>query len=154
MAITRWNPAPLAPIRDLVNMQDEVNRLFDSFFTRGSLRSDPGATFIPAVDIQETPEEFLLHVDLPGVSQKDVKVSLMGDTLTVRGERKATTTTGGDGKNYHRIERIYGSFERSFSLGAPVRNDKVHASYKDGVLEIRVPKAEEARLREIEVQVS
>jgi HSP20 family protein len=153
MAITRWTPAPLAPIRDLVNMQDEVNRLFDSFFTRGTLRTDQGASFVPAVDIQETPEEFLLHVDLPGVSQKDVKVSLMGDTLTIRGERKVIPATAGDGKNYHRLERIYGAFERSFSLGTPVRNDKVHATFKDGVLEVRVPKAEEARLREIEVQV-
>jgi HSP20 family protein len=103
------------------------------------------------VDVEETPEDFVVRMDLPGVAQKDVKVSLMGDTLTIRGERKheAEHKEG----SWHRVERAYGSFERTFTLGAGVRNDKVKASYKDGVLEVRVPKAEEARLREIEVQV-
>jgi HSP20 family protein len=150
MAITRWNPVTLAPIRDLVNIQDDVNRLFDGFFTRGPLRGDLNGVFLPTVDIQETPEEFVVHVDLPGVAQKDVKVSLMGDTLTIRGERKPGTDPNG---NYHRVERVHGSFERSFTLGTPVRSDKVRAQYRDGVLEIHVPKAEEARMREIEVQV-
>src|SRR5438045_3496311 len=139
MTLMRWTPAPLAPIRDLVNVQDEVNRLFDSFFTRSPLRSDLNASFVPAVDIQETSEEFVVHVDLPGIAQKDVKVSLMGDTLTIRGERRAAATTEGKGKNYHRVERIYGSFERSFSLGTPVRSDQVQAQYRDGVLEVHVP---------------
>ncbi|MBI1796921.1 MAG: Hsp20/alpha crystallin family protein [Candidatus Eisenbacteria bacterium] len=151
MKITRWTPAP--SVGDLVGVQDEVNRLFDGFFTRSALRSDLAPAFVPAVDIQETPEEFIFHVDLPGVAQKDVKVSLMGDTLTIRGERKADVTTQGNGKSLHRTERIHGTFERSFSLGTPLRNDKVQAQYKDGVLEVRVPKAEEARMREIEVQV-
>jgi HSP20 family protein len=132
-------------------MQDEVNRLLDSFFTRGTLHGDQNGIFTPSVDIQETAEEFIVKADLPGVSQKDVKVSLMGDVLTLRGERKQENTTK-DG-SHHRLERIYGTFERSFSLGAPVRNDQVKAQYRDGVLEVRVPKAEEARVREIEVQV-
>jgi len=151
MTITRWSPATLTPIRDLVNVQDEVHRLFDGFFARGPIRGD-NSLFMPHVDIEETPEAFVLRVDLPGVSQKDVKVSLMGDTITIRGERRASKDANG-GTNYHRLERVYGTFERSFSLGSPVRNDQVQATYRDGVLEVRVPKAEEARMREIEVQV-
>ncbi|OGF09186.1 MAG: hypothetical protein A2W00_12355 [Candidatus Eisenbacteria bacterium RBG_16_71_46] len=149
MAIVRWSP--LSGPRDLVSIQDEVNRLFDSFFTSTPLRRDVAAVFTPAVDIEETPDEFVLRADLPGVDQKDVKVSLMGDTLTIRGERRQEHEAQEGG--LRRMERFYGSFERSFSLGTPVRNDKIKASYKDGVLQVHVPKAEEAKLREIEVQV-
>ncbi len=152
MAITRWSPVTLTPMRDVFSIQDEVNRLFDSFFTRAPLRGDLAPVFTPAVDIEETGDEFVLRVDLPGMSQKDVKVSLMGDTLTIRGERKQESDRK-DG-NMHRIERVYGSFERSFQLGTPVRGDKVKAQYHEGVLEIHVPKAEEAKPREIDVQVA
>ncbi len=152
MAIIRWTHSPFAPARELFGIQDEVNRLFDGFFTRSALRGDVAPMFTPALDIEETAEAFVVRADLPGVTQKDVKVSLMGDTLTLRGERKQESTKQ-DG-SMHRAERVYGSFERSITLGVPVRNDKVKAQYKDGVLEIHVPKAEEARLREIEVQVA
>lgn len=151
MTLMRWSPRTLTPLRDLPGIQEEVNRLFDGVFTGGPLRGDLTAAFTPSVDIEETPEEFVLKADLPGVSQKDVKVSLMGDTLTIRGERKQEHATK-DG-SHHRLERIHGRFERSFTLGTPVRNDKVSAQYRDGVLEVRVPKAEEARMREIEIQV-
>ena len=151
MTLIRWSPAPGTPLRELTSIQDEVHRLFDRCFTRGTLRGDLNAIFTPAVDIEETPGEFVVRVDLPGVAQKDVKVSLMGDTLTVRGERrKGSAAKEG---NQHRLERVHGTFERSFTLDTPVRNDKVKAQYRDGVLEVRVPKAEEARMREIEVQV-
>ena len=152
MAIIRWTPSPFAPARELFGFQDDVNRLFDGFFTRSPLRGDVAPMFAPALDIEETAEEFVVRADLPGMTQKDVKVSLMGDTLTLRGERKQENLKQ-DG-NMHRVERIFGSFERSIALGVPVRNDKVSALYKDGVLEIHVPKAEEARMREIEVQVA
>jgi HSP20 family protein len=151
MTLIRWSPTPFAPLRDLPTIQDEVNRLFDSAFTRGPLRADLSAVFTPLVDVEETSEEFILRADLPGVAQKDVKVSLMGDTLTIRGERKREI--GQKDGSHHRIERLYGTFERSFTLGSPVRNDQVKAQYRDGVLEVHVPKAEEARIREIEVQV-
>jgi len=150
MAITRWSPVTLLPARDLFGA--EIDRLFDGFFTRSPLRGDLAPLFTPAVDIEETADEFVFKADLPGVSQKDVKVNLMGDTLTIRGERKQESESKNGGK--HRTERIYGAFERTFKLGTPVRNDKVRAQYKDGVLEIHVPKAEEAKLREVEVQVA
>ncbi len=152
MALIRWSPGLYSNTRDLVGIHDDVNRWFDGFFNRWPQRGDFTTLLSAPVDIEETPEEFVLHVDLPGVSQKDVKVSLRGDTLTIRGERKLESNPKNG--NMHRSERAYGQFERSFVLGTPVQNDKVKATYHDGVLEVRVPKAEEARVREIEVQVA
>ena len=151
MTLIRWSPVPVRPLRELTNIQNDVHRLLDGFFTQGTLRGDASAVFTPAVDIEETPEEFVVRVDLPGVAQKDVKVSLMGDTLTIRGERRPENPTR-EG-NPHRLERVHGTFERSFTLGGLVSSDKVKAQYRDGVLEVRIPKAEAARARDIEVQV-
>lgn len=148
MAIIRWNPQ-VPPMRDLVTMHEEMNRLFDSAFGRPGARA--AFDFAPVVDIEETPEAFVIRADLPGVAQKDVKVNVMGDTLTVRGERRQECAEGDT--NWLRCERAHGTFERSFTLGSPVKADQVKASYKDGVLDVRVPKAEEAKLREIEVKV-
>ena len=151
MTLVRWRPLPLSPTGDLLGFQEEVNHLFDGFFGRGALRGDLPALYSPAVDIEETADSFVVRADLPGMNHKDVKVNLMGDTLTVRGERKPESER--KDRSMHRVERVYGGFERSFTLGMPVRNDKVKATYRDGVLEITVPKAEEARLKEVEVQV-
>lgn len=137
------------PMRDLVTMHEEMNRLFDSAFGRPAARA--AFDFVPVVDIEETPEQFVLRVDLPGVAQKDVKVHVMGDTLTIRGERRQESSEK-EG-NWLRCERTSGTFERSFTLGAPVRADQVKAICRDGVLEVQVPKAEEARLREVEVKI-
>ena len=90
MALVRWAPS-YSPSRDLINMQEELNRYVDGFFRAGPARPEL-TPFTPVVDIEETPEEFVFHVDLPGVKQKDVKVSLMGDTLTIRGERSFEPT--------------------------------------------------------------
>jgi HSP20 family protein len=146
MALIRWNPS-----RELINFHDEVDRLFDSLITRPGMLGT-GQAFAPAAEIEETSENFVVRLDVPGISQKDVKVSLLGDTLTIRGERRqeSSETKG----TVHRTERSYGSFERSFVLGTAVRNEGVKATYRDGVLEVQVPKAEQARVREIEVQVS
>lgn len=147
MTLIRWNPTRS---RSLADIHEEMDRLFESFV--GPRAGVPNAgLWAPPVDIEETPEAFVLRADLPGVTQKDVKVSLTGDLLTLRGERRhETATTEG---TVHRSERTWGAFERSFTLTGPVRADQVKAVVKDGVLEIRVPKAEEARVREIEVQV-
>ncbi len=150
MTLVRWNPV-FSPARELVGMQDDVNKFIDSFFRTSALRSD-GVPFTPVVDIEETPEDFILRADLPGVSQRDVKVSLMGDTLTIRGERKEEKQQKAG--SMLRVERTSGVFERTFTLGAPVRSENVKATYRDGVLEIHVPKAEEARQREIPIQAS
>jgi len=150
MALIRWNPVLGGPSREMMSIQDEVNRLFDGFLTRNG-QSDFRSTFTPAVDVEETANEFIVRADLPGLDQKDVKVNLMGDTLTIRGERRERMERKG---NVHRVERIYGSFERSFTFNTPVKNDGIQARYRDGVLEVVVPKADEAKVREIEVQVS
>lgn len=148
MTLIRWTPRRNGG--DLTSLRTEMDRLFEGFFTPIPLKQE-WASMTPAVDVEETPEAYVFRADLPGVSSKDVKVTVSGDTLTLRGERKRE-----DKKQegvVERVERSYGAFERSFTLGTPVRPDQVKASYHDGVLEIRVPKAEEARVREVEVQV-
>jgi len=148
MTLIRWSPRRES--HDLASIRTEMDRLFEGFLSPVPFRQD-WAAMTPLVDVEETPEGYVFHADLPGVDPKQVKVSVHGDTLTLRGERKREEQkTNG---NPHRYERVYGAFERAFTLGMPVRADLVQASYKNGVLEIRVPKADEAKSREIEVQV-
>jgi HSP20 family protein len=151
MNVIRWSPRLGSGSRDLMTFQDEVNRLFDGFLGNTQHTGENGI-LAPPVDVEETPEEFIVRADLPGVSQKDVKVSLMGDTLTIRGSR--TDERKKKDGSFHRIERTQGSFERSFTFGTPVKTEGVSALARDGVLEVRVPKADEAKLREIEVKVA
>jgi len=148
MQVIRWNRTA-TPMRDLLTMHQEMNRLFDGACGRPVARA--AFAFVPTVEIEETPEQFVLRMDLPGVAQNDVRVHVMGDTLTIRGERKQESAEK-EG-NWLRCERTYGTFERSFALGAPVRADQVKATSKDGVLEVSLPKAEEARVREVEVKI-
>ncbi len=150
MALIRWQPT--TPARDLIRMQSDMDRLFDSVFGSAPARGRMEFDFSPATDVEEDAEGFVLRVDLPGVSQKDVKVHLYGDTLTIRGQRDLTGERSEKGT--HRVERMSGTFERTFTLGVPVRGDQVKATFRDGVLEVRVPKADEARTREIEVQIA
>ena len=148
MTLIRWNPRREAPA--LSSLQTEMDRLFEGFLSPLPLRQAWSA-MTPAVDVDETADGYVFRADLPGVDAKQVKITVSGDTLTLRGERKREEQkTNG---HLHRFERSYGVFERAFTLGMPVRADQVHAAYKNGVLEIRVPKAEEAKSREIEVQV-
>jgi HSP20 family protein len=129
-----------------------VNRLFDDFFGHRMTRGDVnGASFAPPVDVEETADAFVIRADLPGIDQKDIQVHLTGDVLTIRGQRTREEKT--QSGSLHRTERVHGTFERTFTLGSPVRNDAVSAAYKNGVLEIHVPKAEQAKVREIEVKV-
>ena len=148
MTLIRWTPRRSGT--ELTDFRSEMDRLFEDFF-RPTPASQDWAALTPPVDVVETPEAYVFRADLPGVDGKAVKVSVTGDTLTFRGERKREDkqTEGA----LQRFERAYGVFERSFTLGTPVRADQVKATYRDGVLEIRVPKAEEARQREVEVQV-
>jgi HSP20 family protein len=143
MRLIRWNPS--LPARTPAYF-DEIDRLFGGWLAP-SLTSN--GHLAPPVDIEETPEAYTLRVDLPGFSREDVKVRFAGDTLTLSGERKAEKKDA----TVHRTERAYGSFERTFTLPEPVKAGEVKATYKDGVLEIHVPKAEEAKVREIEVRV-
>ena len=149
MSLIRWTPRRNGT--ELAAFHTEMDRLFEDLFRATPVTQD-WAAITPPVDVVETPEAYVFRADLPGVDGKAVKVSVTGDTLTFRGERKRDEKVKENA--LHRVERAYGVFERSFTLGTPVRADQVQASYRDGVLEIRVPKADEARPRDIEVQVS
>ena len=155
MAIDRWRPFGGAerwdPFRGVGDIQTEMNRLFDNFVGRPAAAAAGERVWLPAVDVHETKDDLVLSFDIPGVSQKDVQLTITGDLMTVRGERRfereATENT------YHRVERVYGRFERSVQLPMTVQTDKVKANYRDGVLEVKLPKAEEVKPREIKIDL-
>jgi HSP20 family protein len=154
MAIVRWSPTrELAAFpTDVLSMQREINRMFDDFFR--SDRDDSSLlaqSWKPAVDIVEEDDAYVAKVELPGVKKDDVKITMQDNVLTIRGEKKSEKK--GKEENLHHFERYYGAFQRSFSLPTSVKNDKIDAEYKDGVLTIIMPKAEEAKPKQIEVKV-
>ena len=155
MSIVRWNPArELATFpSDVVNMQREINKMFDSFFRGGSTEEGLSGTsaWAPAVDVAERDNEYQVKVELPGVSKDDVKITMQDDILTIRGEKKQEKES--KASSYHRVERSYGSFQRSFTLPTSVRHDGIEASYREGILTITLPKAEESKPKQIEVKV-
>ena len=146
MTLVRWHRA-----RNMPAMQHEMSRLVDEFF-RGGLQ-DKGArkqgSWTPAVDMHESDEAFTLTAELPGFSKNDVQVEIKGNRLTLKGERKRETDV--QETQYHRVERVYGAFERSIRLPAVVDADKAKAIFKDGVLKLMLPKAEEAKPTPISV---
>jgi HSP20 family protein len=147
MTIIRWEPA-----RELNSLQGEVNRLFNTFF--GDAPGGNGGSFrrwIPAMDLVETEEHFVLRADLPGLSEDEVSIELENNVLTVSGERKSEHEERKEG--YHRVERAYGSFSRALTLPEGVDPDAIEASFDRGVLEVRVPKPEERKPRRVEISV-
>jgi HSP20 family protein len=147
MALIRWEPA-----RELNSLQSEMNRLFNTFFDApppgngGSVRR-----WVPAMDLVETQDAFVLRADLPGLDEGDISIQLENSLLTVSGERKAEHEQQGEG--YYRVERATGAFARSLTLPDGVDPDAVSASFDKGVLEIRVPKPEQAKPRKVEIAV-
>lgn len=154
MTLMRWSPVhdlPSVP-GDVLNIQREINRMFDSFFRAGA--DDEGllpSTWNPPVDIAEHDDTFVVRMELPGVSRDDVKISMQQNQLTVRGEKKRETET--KKSDFQRVERCYGSFQRTFTLPSVVKAEKIDATYRDGILTITLPKAEEAKAKEIEIKV-
>jgi HSP20 family protein len=155
MAMERWRPFGTTerwdPFRGLGDIQSEMNRLFDSWTGRTATSAGADRMWLPAVDVHETKDDIVLSFDIPGVSEKDVHVSMTGDFLTVRGERRFERE--GTADSYHRLERLYGKFERSVQLPFPVQTDKIKATYRDGVLTVTLPKAEELKPREIKIDL-
>lgn len=145
MVLVRWRP-----FRDLINVQNEIDRAFDEFFGRSASEVD-GGLWSPAVDMSEDNDNVYVSVEVPGMTKDSVKITLQDNLLTIRGEKKQETEQ--KGKNYHRMERSYGSFTRSFSLPTAIQADKIKASYKDGLLNITLPKAEEVKSKEIPVAI-
>jgi len=145
MAVVRWDP-----FRDLNLIQDRMNRLFDDA-GRTWRNDEPAATtsWSPSVDIFETEGEIVVKAELPGMERKDIALHLENNVLTLRGERKFEKETKNE--NYHRIERSYGNFSRSFSIPATVDEEKIRADYKDGVLKIVLPKKEQAKPKQIKI---
>ncbi len=154
MSLIRWNPArELSWPSDLTTMQREINRLFDNLF-RGDMQDDGSygaSVWAPAVDIAEQDNQYVMKAEMPGISKDDVKITIESNILTIRGEKKQEKDVKQE--HYQRIERSYGSFQRSFTLPGMVKNDNIEAVYNDGVLTITLPKAEEARSKHIEVKV-
>ena len=155
MAIERWRPFGTLMDRDpFRDIQNEMNRLFDRFLGR-PMATATGAdrqAWAPVVDMYETNDDVVMKFELPGVREKDISLSITGDLLTVRGEREFSQQLGDH--NYFNMERVYGKFERSIRLPVPVQADRVSATYRDGMLEVRLPKTEEVRPKEIKIDVS
>ena len=151
-ALTRWNP-----FREMEDAQRRMSSLFDwSPLRRSNLTADEENITVPEwaplVDIAEDAKEYLIKVELPEVQKDDVKVTVESGTLTISGERKAEKEE--KGRKFHRVERYYGRFERSFSIPDGATADDVKAEFKDGVLRVHLAKSEKARPKQIEVKVS
>jgi HSP20 family protein len=151
MAIVRWEP-----FRDLMGLQERMNRLFDESYrgTRPAGNADEwalGGSWAPAVDIYEQDGNIVMKAELPGVDPKAVDIRLENNTLTLRGERKLDKEVKED--SYHRVERAYGAFSRSFTLPTVVDQGNIKAEYRDGVLKLTLPKREEAKPRQIQINV-
>ena len=158
MLLVKWQPRvpslntwdPFAEMADLRRMTDQV---FGDFFGRTSFgMTSADGLWSPMVDVYETRDGIRLTAELPGVKQEDIQVSIEGDTLTLKGERKRETEVTED--QYCRLERSYGKFQRTVLLPSVVDPGQVKASYRDGVLEIQLPKKEEAKPKEIKVEVA
>lgn len=158
MAIMRWRP-----LRDIVSIQDEMDRLFSAFsgFGRkpqrwsefGSRGFEPEeGMWSPTVDVSETKDNIVVTAEIPGLKKEDIKLSVQDNILTLSGQKKQETEE--KDTNFYRLERNFGSFCRSFTLPTQVQPDKIKASYKDGVLKVSLPKTEEVKPKEIPINIS
>jgi HSP20 family protein len=146
MAIVRWEP-----FREFTTLQNEMNRLFNTVFDAPT-PGNGGNTlrrWMPAMDLVETEDHFVLRADLPGMKEEDVKIEFEDGTLTVSGERKAEHESKNEG--YYRVERAFGSFSRSLTLPQGIDPEAVTANFNSGVLEVRIPKPEQRKPRRIEI---
>jgi len=154
MAIMKWNPS-----RELLNVEREMNKLFNSFGSRFGLMDTnnnndeyENAVWAPLTDISEDKDNYIIKLDLPGVSKEDVKISYLDGQLSISGERKQEKETRE--LKFHRVERTYGRYYRSFTLPGAINEEKIDAEFKNGQLQITVPKAEEAKPKEISIKIN
>jgi HSP20 family protein len=150
MALIRWEP-----VSELNTIQNEMNRLFNNFFDQPAQSGRGNGTarrWLPAMDLVETGERYLLRADLPGLSDGDVNIQLEDNVLTVSGERKAERQEQQEG--YYRLERAFGSFSRSLTLPDGVNADAIEAHFDRGVLEISIPKPEQKKPRTVQINLS
>ena len=142
--IVRWDP-----FREMFSLRDEIDRLFNEFLGRVPAETEGG--WLPAMDVEETDDAFIVTAEIPGMSKDEIKLSLQGDSLVIQGEKKREKEE--KDRTFHRIERVFGKFQRVITLPTKVDADKVKASYKDGVLTITLPKSEEVKPKEITISV-
>jgi HSP20 family protein len=145
MSIIKWDP-----FRDLLTFREKMNRLFEETFSLwGEEKELISGTWSPAVDIYETENEVVLTAELPGMEEKDIQLKIEDNNLVLKGERKFEKETKEE--NYHRIERAYGSFYRSFTIPPAVDRGKITAEYENGILKVRMPKKAETKPKEIKI---
>lgn len=152
MTLVKWNPA-----RELMSIEKEFNKLFNTFSNKFGISNEgenemENAVWAPLTDISEDHDNYYLNLDVPGVDKNDVKISYSNGNLVIKGERKDEKET--KKSEYHRIERSFGKFFRSFTLPEKIKEDKIEAKFKDGALSIVIPKADEVKPREIEVKIN
>jgi HSP20 family protein len=152
-SLMRLDPSGWDPFKEMEEISDRLSRLFGRLPARreSGREAMTVADWVPTVDITEDGKEYLIKAEIPEVDKKDVKVTVQEGVLTIQGERKQDKEE--KGKKFHRIERSYGSFVRSFTLPDEVAEDKLKAEFKDGILLIHLPKAEKAKPKAIEVKV-
>src|SRR3954447_2819357 len=148
MALVRWEP-----VRELNSLQQEMNRLFSTFFDSPTNGSGPTVTrrWIPAMDLVETEDHYVLTADLPGLTEGDINLEFEGDVLTLSGERKVEHA--GDKEGFYRLERATGAFSRSLTLPDGVDPEAVTAKFDNGVLEVMIPKPEQRKPKKVAIQV-
>jgi len=148
MALIRYRP-----FADIESIQSEINDLFQRAAGKSeAFDTASQGTWLPAVNISETPNAVVFKAEIPGIDPKDLDVTVTGDILTLKGEKKREKEEKGE--QWHRVERSFGTFTRSFRLPTSVINDKVSADYKNGVLLVTLPKSEQARIKEVKINVT
>ncbi len=148
--LTRWNPGI-----ENATLNQRMERLFDEFLGRGMRNTTEDrplrGAWVPAINVLEKEDAMIIAADLPGLSAEDVEVTVEEGTLTIRGERKLEEAA--EGETYHRVERVYGAFERSFSLSNTVDIEKIEARFKNGEMTLTLPKKEESKPRSVKITV-
>lgn len=145
MAIIKFDP-----FRDMITLRDKMNKLFeDAFVQRGEDKDMISSAWLPAVDIFESDNELVLTAEVPGIDEKDIEISLENNVLSIKGERKFDKETKEE--NYHRIERSYGTFYRSFTLPSYVDSEKINAVHENGILKIRMSKKHELKPKKVKI---
>ena len=150
--LTTWKPfREVAPTRDFDRMRTEMDRFWDSFVPSALRRTDDSGEWFLSLDVSETKNEIIVKAEVPGMDPKDIDISLSNGTLTIKGEKKQEREEKDE--DYHLVERHYGSFMRSVMLPSEVKQDKINASYKNGILKVVLPKSEEAKKKEVKIKV-
>ncbi len=149
--LTAWKPFKNLIPTEFEHMRREMDRLWDSFTKTGAKRRDGGEQWTPSLDVAETKSDVIVKAEIPGMDPKDIEISLSQGVLTIKGEKKQESEEKEE--DYRLVERSYGSFTRSIQLPTEIQEDKINASYKNGVLKVILPKSEEAKKKEIKIQV-